>query len=412
VNQIITKNFHALMYAYHSSQYNGIVLEGGSRSRKTWSVIEFLIWYSQQKSGVINILKETFSSFRTTLNNDFKKQFQEYGLNTPFDYAQEIRTFNLLRSKVNQIGADKISKQLGATSSVFWINEGLEITQEYFDQFEQRCQEFFIIDYNPYYTQHWIFEKVITREDVYFVQSTLFDNPYVPANEKRKILSYEPTHPDDRKLPKEKRRPHPKNIKNGTADDFMWEVYGLGIRAAQKGIIFQSVTWIDEFPDVGHWYGLDFGFTNDPSALVKVAIQGKNLYLELLIYEPTETSLTLDMLMKDKEVEKWKPITADSSDKYTGENKGTVEMVRDLKKKGWKISKVRKTKSIVYWIGRMKEYKIHVVKNKHATIEQESYKWKEVNGIRINQPIDKFDHFWSAARYGFMSSFKNKSPIS
>jgi len=401
--QYITKNFHALKYAYHNSQFNGIVLEGGSRSRKTWSAIEFIIDYCQNNTGsTINIVKETFASFKTTLYDDFKRIFQIYGINTPFDYAQEIKSFNLLGNKINLLGTDKVSKTHGIGSDIFWVNEGLEISQDFFDQFEQRCREFWIIDYNPYFTQHWIYDKILNRPDVYHYITTLLDNPYVSENEKRKILSYNPDNLE--------------NIKNGTADDFMWKVYGLGQRGEREGLIHKNVTYIDKFPDIDYWYGLDFGFTVDPSALVKIGmnntivdeIKHKNIYFELLCYEPTETPELLDAYMETIGIEKIKPITADSADKYSNE-KGTIEMVRDLKKKNWKISKVSKTKTVIYWIGKMNEYHIYIIKNNlvnFARKEQESYRWKMINGIKINQPIDEFDHFWNAARYGFMASFK------
>ena len=80
--------------------------------------------------------------------------------------------------------------------------------------------------------------------------------------------------------------------------------------------------------------------------------------------------------------------------------------VRDLFDKGWEISKVSKTKSIMYWLTAMKEYKIHIVRNtmyKHAKKEQENYMFKKVNGILINQPEDKYNHFWDASRYAFMA---------
>lgn len=408
----ITKNFHAILYAYLNPKYNGIVLEGGSRSRKTWSFIEFLIWYCQDRDGkVIKILKETFNSFKTTLHSDFKKQFQELEFRTKFDYAEEVKQFELLNNRIHFIGADKISKTLGSGSDIFIMNEGLEINNEYFDQFEQRCDEFFIMDYNPYYTQHYVYDKIITRPDVYFCQTTLFDNPYIPDNQKRKILSYEPWHPDDRHLPEAERREHPTNIKNGTADEYMCNVYLYGKRGSRKGLIHLNIKYINEFPDIVYIYGMDFGFTNDPSTIIKVGIDEKNIYLELLLYEPTKTPEILDTKLTERGIEKNIPIEADSSDKYSNEH-GTIEMVRDLRLKGWEISKVSKTKTVKYWLEKFNEYTIHIINNnyvKFAKIEAENYKWMEINGIYVNKPIDKFDHFWNGSRYGFMAFFSNYS---
>lgn len=390
--QLITYNFHALKYSYKKKGVNGCILEGGSRSRKTWSIIEFIIDYCQNNEGkVVNIIKETFSSFKTTLYNDFKRVFQIYGISSEFEYAKEVKTFNLLGNTIHLLGADKLSKTHGIGSDLFWINEALPISKEFFDQFEQRCRDFWVIDYNPSETVHWIYDNVEPREDVLLFMSTMFDNPYISENEKRKLLSYEPTE---------------ENIKQGTADDFMYKVYVKGIRCSPEGLVFKHVTWIDKFPDgVDYWYGLDFGFTVDPTVLTKIAIIGKTIYLECLSYEPMDTPEVIDRYFQAINIEKNKPIIADSSDKYTGENKGTVEMVRDLSDKGYDISKVSKTKSIIYWIGKMKEHSIHIVKNANAKKEQQSYKYRVVNGIRINQPLDKFNHFWDSARYGFIAGY-------
>ena len=121
--------------------------------------------------------------------------------------------------------------------------------------------------------------------------------------------------------------PHPTNIEQGTADIFMWKVYGLGLRGAMKGVIFNHLTWIDEFPDVAYTYANDFGFTADPNALVRYAEDEKNIWFELLSYEPIETDSALSEYFEVVGVEKHLPIICDSSDKYTGENKGTIEMV-------------------------------------------------------------------------------------
>ena len=84
--------------------------------------------------------------------------------------------------------------------------------------------------------------------------------------------------------------PHPTNVEAGTADEFMWKVYGLGLKGVMKGIIFTQLTWIDEFPpERAYIYANDFGFTHDPNALVKYSEDEKNIWVELLAYTPIET---------------------------------------------------------------------------------------------------------------------------
>jgi hypothetical protein len=104
-------------------------------------------------------------------------------------------------------------------------------------------------------------------------------------------------------------------------------------------------------------------------------------------------------------------VICDSSDKYTGENKGTVEMVSALRKFQVNASKVSKTKSVMFWLLSMKTKKIHIVKNHlyhQVKKEKENYRLKEINGMAINQPIDSFNHIWDSARYGHMA-YNSKS---
>lgn len=426
----VSKNLTYLKRSCEQQQYEGdilvsgkrgVALEGSSRSSKTIASVDFIIYLctTVETNCTINILKETFAEFKTTLYDDFNKRLDSFLLPNPFAYKQEIKSFRICGSKINLIGADKISKTHGASCDYLWINEPLPIQQQIFDQFEMRCRKFWWMDYNPSVTQHWIYDKILKRPDVGHLLSTFNDNPFISTQEKNKILSYEPWMPGSYEIKdqniiylgqivtdKHYPPPHPENIENGTADEFMWRVYGLGLRGAMKGLIYKQVTYIDEFPDLAFTFGLDLGFTADPCALVRYAEEGNNIYLELLCYHPIDNSEDLDALLTSLGVSKGTPITADSSDRYISEKKGVVRMVSDLWELGWEISKVSKTKNVMYWISKMRQKKIHIVKNDlvhFAKKEQENYKFKEVNGIQINQPIDGFNHFWDSSRYSMMS---------
>jgi len=387
-------NLVQLISAYENGK-SGIILEGGSRSGKTWSSVDFIIYICSKfanKGIIINIIRETYNSFKTTLYDDFNRRFPDFSLQSPCSDARDVQSFKLFGNKINFLGADKPSKFHGAGCDFFFCNEVLDIPKEVFDQQEQRCRLFWFIDYNPKYTEHWVFNSLANRDDVAFFHSTLLTNPFISEGEKNKILSYEPT---------------AENIRQGTADDFNWKVYGLGLRSAIKGVIFKNVNWIDEFPkDLDYQWGLDYGFTNDPTALVKIGIKDKDIFAELLCYEPIDSAIVLSDFLEKVGVKQHELITADSSDKYND-----VEMCRDLKNLYWNIQKVNKSKGIVWSIGKVKEYSINIVNNVNAKREQENYRWREINGISLNQPVDKFNHFWDALRYGFLGLEKKQSTI-
>lgn len=393
------------------SGYKGVILEGGARSRKTYSVVDFIVWYCTKfaNNKTIIIIRETYNSFKTTLFTDFEKSLSEFGLDNPFERSKDVESIRIRKNKIHFKGADNPNAVHGAPSDILYFNEMLSIPKAIYSNYTMRCDGFFIGDFNPSVTEHWVFNEVITRPDIGYLRTTFKDNPLCPIGMKIEIMGYEPWLPgsyeivdnstlyydgnpiDDKNQPP----PHPDNLENGTADVFLWTVYGLGLRGAMKGIIFIKVAYIDSFPDMAYTYGLDFGFTTDPTALVRHAEDDANIWLELLCYQPIDNPEELSEFMDTIGIERHLPITADSSDKYTSNNKGTVEMVISLQNIGWEIAKVSKTKSIMYWLGTMKKKKIHIVRNhlyKFAKKEQENYRFKEINGIVINQPIDDHNH--------------------
>lgn len=369
-------------------------LEGGSGAAKTWGTIDFVIEYCRVNSfdsKRLTIGRETYRDCIDTVAYDFFRRLKMIGAYEEHNHKKSHpQSYFLLGNQIDFTGWSN-NGQPSKRQDLLWFNEVMESDHETFRQYNQRTNDVTILDYNPKYTDHWVYDKVIGRPDCFFLHTTLLDNPFLPAKQKKEILAYEPTE---------------ENIRNGTADDYLWAVYGLGKRAAPKGLIFKYVSYIDEFPDLAYHYGIDFGFTTDPTSITKIAETPTDIFLELLCYEPTETPEIIHEYSINKGINISLPTTADSSDKYTSENKGAVEMVNGLRSLGWNISKVSKTKSVMYWLLDMKKKKISIVKNglyHHAKREQENYKLKEINGIEINQPIDKFNHFWDSARYGHMA---------
>ena len=398
MGKLINPNLLATTNAFHAGK-SGIVQEGSSRSGKTWSNIDFLIWLcsSVETAATINIIKETYKSFKTTLYDDFNRRLPMYGISSPFADRQEVASFKLFGNKINLLGADSDSVYHGVSCDYFWINESLDVSQQVFDQSEQRCRRFWIQDYNPKVTEHWVFDRVCNRDDVVFLKTTLLDNPYITSMEKRKILGYEPTHPDDRLLPVKKRRPHPTNIKNGTADDYMWNVYGLGLRSAPEGLVFQQVDWIseNEYPEVEkQFYAMDFGSV-DPTTLVKGCAIGKDLYLKKLIYEPTDSPDKIGELI-DASIGKQNIVWADSA------SPGNIAYLR---RNGFKMYGVSKPPgSVEYGVGLLKNFRLHIVDCPEWRKEQTSYKHRVINGIKQQSDFVGLDHLWDAARYLVMSN--------
>lgn len=398
--------------------------EGSSRSSKTYDFFHFLYLFcdhNHDKGNDIYILRDTLTNCRDYTFKDFKQCMQIIGADIEYFSEGQKPYCKLFGNNIYFRGLDDEKNQEGYPSDIVFLNEALEVqNKSKIAGIRMRCRKLMVFDWNPKFTQHWCFDME-GQLNTFMTHSTYKNNKHLQKSVVQEIESYCPWHFDDLHLEEKQRRPHPINCETGTADKFRWQVYGEGKRCSPEGLIFKNVTYIDQWPqDVAHVYGLDFGFTNDPSAFVKVGESESedciNIFLELLLYQSTETPEIIDSYLTNIGIDKSIPITADSSDKYTGENKGTVEMVLGLQNLGWPVSKVSKTKSIMYWLNQMrgtsepgvktKTVRIHIINNdlvNFAKTEQENYRFKTVNGIAINQPIDDHNHFWDGARYGYMS---------
>jgi phage terminase large subunit len=379
-------NLTFLIDAYNSGK-RGVLLEGSSRSGKTFSGIDFIVWLcSTHDNLTITIVKETLASFRTTLYSDFDRRLPAFGLPSPFMDRVSIQSFTLFNSRINLLGADSPDKVHGASCDFLFVNEGLDVSQPVFDQLEMRCRKFFWIDYNPKTTTHWIFDAVETRPDVALFRSTFKDNPFISEPEKQKILSYEPT---------------TENIERGTADEHMWRCYGLGLRSAPEGLVFPIVEWIDEFPtDIDRvYYGSDIGLTS-ASTFVKMGVEGENMYVECLAYQPTP-SVDEYMALASTCVTKNDIVWCDSA---------APAFILAARMAGYKFYAVRKFPgSRKSAIGRIKSYRIHLVRNRHYQSflkEQTSFVWRTVNGIQLDEPIDGNDHIIDAWMYCALSGLR------
>lgn len=431
LNYIMLKeNYDSIQYSGEKliAGHKGVILEGGARSRKTYSFIDLLIYVCMHcvDNKTIIILRDTYNSFHTTLFTDMETSLDEFGLDNPFKRSTQVTQMKIRNNRIHFKGADNPNNAHGAPSYMLYFNEMLTIPRVIFDNYIMRCSHMWVGDFNPSVTEHWVFDTIIPRPDVLHVRTTFKDNPQCPPGMRIEIMGYEPfmpgsykvindqicynNTPDGKWLPiSETNMPpdHPTNCINGSADLFNWKVYGLGLRGAMEGVIFDNVTYIDAFPEgMDYIYGNDFGFTNDPNATVKYAETATDIFFELMLYQCVETPESLSEILLGLGFNKMKVFPMDSSDKYTAENKGTVEMVKGMKKLGWQAYKISKTKSIMFWLTSMKKKKIHIVRNhnyKFVKKEVENYRFKEIQGILINVPEDKNNHMWDAARYCHMA---------
>lgn len=394
-----------------------IANEGGSRSSKTWDTFHFIYTFcdhNRNEGNDIYILRDTLTNCRDYTFKDFKKCMEVIGARLNYFSEGQKPYVNIFGNNIYFRGMDSEDNAEGYPSDIIFVNEALETEKTKVAGLKMRCRKLMIMDWNPKFTKHWCFDME-GQINTFFTRSNYKDNKHLQKSVVNDIESYEPwqhgsyyiedytlMYKGEELTDKNQPPQHLVNCKNNTADEFRWKVYGLGLRGAMEGVILPNINYIESFPEMEYIYGNDFGFTNDPNATVKYAEDEHNIFFEVLCYQSIDTDEALSGYFETIGIEKDKLIICDSSDKYTGENKGTVEMVKGLRRRGYKARKVKKTKSIMYWLGSMKQKKIHCVKNhlwKHAKIEQQNYRFKKIMGININQPIDGFDHIISSVRY-------------
>lgn len=404
--------YMASTYAKYKTADNKIVFcnEGASRAGKTQDAFHLIeVFCSHAKKPLtIAIFRNTLKDSRTKAYKDFKKYLEEIrGIYDPNKARCEHTSpvYNLHGSLVEFKGLDEETEQ--TDYDIVFVNEALEVDSESkIAGLKLRCNKLMIFDWNPKYTQHWIFEWE-GRPDIYFTKTTYKNNKHCPKQFITEIESESPWMLEDLKKPEAERRPHKENIERGTVDKWHFEVYGMGMRSNRDGLVFPSVTWIDEFPPENEldlvFYGLDFGFTQDPSAFVKLGFksmgEGKRhkVYHKLMIYEPTATA---DLLY-----DKMKSVEPNLDDYNVWADCSAPLMITDLRAKGVNIFAVT-DKQIVYGVDLMNRFDIHLVHDLDVKKEQENYCYDSVHGIQINEPIDKHNHFWDASRYGYMSQLR------
>jgi len=439
-----------------------IANQGSSRSGKTYAAIQFIYTFclhNANKGLYIAVLRETLVDCRKYTYKDFIECFKSMGVIdncTITEYPNP--KIKLYGNTIEFMGLPEPNKQPPRTDICFF-NEIVEVNdKQRVNGLLMRCEKLAIFDWNPSYTDHWIF-GMEQEFNTLFTRTSYLDNAHLTDNIISNIESYCPWDFKDSKVEKvgglnvrywkkperpdncspadysKYRADNRVNVESGTANKWYWLVYGEGVPAAKEGAIFDPI-WISEFPPTGldHVnFSLDFGYTSDPSVLVKsgVNVGNKELYAECMTYSNTPDVDSLFELISphiraevhrrkidagwwydDKGIEHegvdYAPIVVacDSADKYKD-----FQFVRDLNaismQRGlmWQFVKVKKP-SITTRLSIMQRFTMYVVKSEHTTKEAQNYVYMVVEGRQTNIPIDNFNHFWDSLGYGVIYFYK------
>jgi len=348
-----------------------VVEQGGTRSGKTYNIILWIIFYycGKNEGKTITIARKTFPAVRSSVMRDFMDILKAADLYREENHNKSNSEYILNGNLVEFISMDQPQKIRGRKRDLAFLNEANELTFEDWQQIVFRTNGRIILDYNPSDTFHWIYDRVIPRDDAAFYQTTYRDNPFLDQTIIDEIERLKET------------------------DEHYWRVYGLGERGTNRAQVFQFTT-IQQIPVTAKFlsYGLDFGFTNDPSALVGCYQEGDNLYFQELLYSTNLTNQDLNREFQKIEIGRYDEIFGDSSE---------PKSIEELHRMGWNIKPTQKgADSVNAGIDMLKRYKIHII-GSNLMKEMENYKWMEdKNGNLLNKPEDKYNHLIDALRYG------------
>jgi phage terminase large subunit len=350
---------------------------GGTRSGKTYALLQWCIVKALENKEIVTIVRKTIPSLKRTVMKDFKDVMQTLGIwnENDFNISDRIYTF-YNDSTISFISTDDAEKLRGLKSTILWLEEANEIDEESYFQLQIRTTGAIILSYNPTVSPyHWI----RTMGDCSRFFTTYKNNPYLDYTVKKAI--------------EELRTSNPK----------AWKVYGLGEWVGNEKAIFEF-TQIEWLPEDAEFiaFGLDFGYSSDPTALASIWKYNNELYIVEHCYERGMVTNDIVTMLKGV-VNGREEIWADSAE---------PRLIEELYREGFNIKPVIKGKdSINFGIQVMQNYKINIPKTCQNLINEfYSYEWSSDRfGKQLDKPIDFNNHLIDAARYASMMRLSNKA---
>jgi len=341
------------------------LLQGSTRSGKTYSICYYIIDLCRNYKGIeIDIVRDTFTALRATIWKDFENILKEHGIYTDKNHNKTEHSYNLFGNTISYYGCDNPEKVHGRSRDILILNEGNQISKDIIDQLFPRTRHRIIIDYNPALPEeHWI--------DYYIEKyppliTTYRENPYLTASQIEEI---------------ESRMNQP----------YWWAVYGTGQRCKPQGVILTN--WeIGDFdnslPDI---YGQDYGFSKDPSTLIRVAFDKKKnvIYAHECFYEIGLH--TNDIYNLNRQHAGRKLIVGDSAE---------MRLISELQRMGLRIEPCTKgADSVRSGLKSLQAHKIIVTPtSKNLIKELNSYTWHDK---KHEVPIDDYNHLIDPLRYAY-----------
>jgi len=363
------------------------ILQGGTRSGKSYSAIQYLITKAIEEKGMmISVVRKSFPSLRISALRDFKNILKGWDIwNEDNWYASENSYTFDNGSSIEFLSVQDSERRKGTKRNYLFIDEANELNYEDYFQLSIRTTDKIILAYNPSFpTNHWIFQQVLTHPEATRYITTYKDNPFLDDTLVKEIERLEHTSPS------------------------YWKVYGLGIEGVVEGLVFDNIEVVDIIPEESELmgYGIDFGYSNDPTALVALWKTPEGILFDEIVYMKSLLSNQIANFIRAAYNQFGKKeVIADSSD---------PRLIEEIFRNGINIKPaVKGPDSILAGIDIMKQHKIFLTKKSENLVNEfYSYTYKKnKNEEWLNEPIDSNNHAIDACRYisGFKLSNKRKN---
>lgn len=361
----------------YESDKRFLVNQGGTSSGKTYTIMQVLIVFAIMEAGcIITVVGQDFPNLRVGAFRDAKTIIRgSEWLSAFFKVNESLHYIQGRNGSVIEFNsyADEQDAKNGKRDYLF-VNEANGVSYEIFWQLQIRTRKKVFLDYNPT-SRFWVHDKIIGRKDALLIISNHRNNHFLSEEEHERI--------------------------EGIEDDELWRVYARGLTGKLEGVVFTNWDIVDELPPQGEWKmnarGLDFGFTNDPSALERVVLAHGELWIDEELYDTGYTNPMLAKAMKEAGVRRNDIVIADCAE---------PKSIAEIKAEGiYIVPSVKGGDSINVGIDILKRYKIHITRRSKGLIENmQAYKWKkDRDGKRTNSPIDAYNHGIDAVRYVALS---------
>lgn len=396
-------------------RYRQIVSMGGSRSSKSYSILQLLLLeLTSRKNIKIVVWRNLKNVCRTSVMEDFQNIIMfDYNIFKDIKENKQAGSFTYTPtgSKIVFEGADSVGKVLGGTQDISFFNEVTEFSKEVYLQIRQRTADRIFCDYNP--SKSFWLESYRFDPETIFIHSTFLHNAYCPPAIVKDLLAYEPwetgsyvvdgfnLHYQGQPItPTNQPPPHELNTEKGTANEFMWLVYGLGIGADKPNKIYKGWREITEedFDELAYdsYFGLDFGASN-PTACVDVKYDGDGaFYIKEKLYQPLQEigeSLPTVLKMQIPEINKSKSYIICDSAKQT-----YIDLL--LNEGFMAIGAVKGGGSVEVGITLIQGFTIYFVPSPNLKYEYDNYSWQiDRYGKSTDVPFKSDDHLMDATRY-------------